>query len=1322
MAGQADNSIVIDASIDAEGFKAGSKELLDAIKSLANEVRILGENLKSAFKGSDKGVSSTDEKAQALEATISGLQEQVKSLQETVAALQEKLDAATAAPTEVDFDTDAAEAKISALENKIRELESTIASLQNGGGGTATQVADFGGTSQKTSGLQSQINALNNSVERLAPTFERAMDGSESAISSFEGKASELKDKIAELQEHLDAVGKTQYPTQAYREAVANIERAEQQLVNLSRKQRKMAALGVEEDSARWKSLQYDINRATQSLTDYQKNLRWIESSGTAFQMGSDTSQYAQMESSLSAATQQLQWMESELSYANNEWAQMTTLSGYVKSAIAGISMSVKSAFSGIGNAIMHPLQTADRLLGAMVQKAGRLVKALAGFAVNKLVSGLKSAASSMAKMVGHGRSMNSQFGGLISGAKKFALSLLGARGVYAILRKAVSAYMQENQELSARLSACWSGIGNVLGPIITRIVNLVATATAYLTKFLQLLGFMGKSTKKAISSAGGAAAKETDKLKRSMASFDELNILNNNKADDSGGGGGGDATAELPNVSLPDWAQLMVEQLKSGQWAEAAKTLTNQLNTMVSNVDWTKVGDKIGYYLNGALTFLATAITNFDWYGLGASLGELINRIIYGVDWGNLGIVLGGKLIVLIEGLGGIFATIDWTALGKALADGFMGLWNAIDWKQAAKTVSDGVIGILNMLSSAIKNMDWQKLGRDVATFIANIDWGGVTTALFEGIGAGLGGLTAFLVGLIEDAWKGVVDWWHDVAYEDGSFTIEGLLNGIWDAVCNIGQWVVDHIFTPFINGFKNAFGIHSPSTVMAEQGGFIIEGLLQGITAAWDSITKFFGDALSSLIEKLSTAWSEIKESAAQTWSNISDIVSGAWDSAKSWTTSAVKDIKSKTSDAWKKIKSGASTAWSNVTSTVSDAWRDIKKWCSSSGSKVESSSSSVWSGIKSMIATQMQGAETIVSTAWGYIKNTVSNTGGLIKAAVSGDWGTVKDTISTQMNNTKTVVSTAWAVMKSTVASTSSSIKSTVSTAWNNIKSVSSSAWSAINATIRGKWDDISSTISGKISSVKSNVSSGFNNIKSDITSKMSSALSSVRGLNWYSVGSDICSGIGRGIDSGWSWLRNKVSSVANSLLRAAKSALGIHSPSRVFRDVVGLNIGYGIGEGIENSEGSVVRTVSSVADAIAKEFNSNSYSFGDINADADSSVIRGLDSFSSAITDSFTNLIDRLQAIADRVTFTTPAILNRAVPYSAVASVEQVSKNRDTDSLVGFSSDVDERLADLGYQLKQILAVVKALNLSIDINALADAITQQQRSKLRNFGGG
>ena len=65
----------------------------------------------------------------------------------------------------------------------------------------------------------------------------------------------------------------------------------------------------------------------------------------------------------------------------------------------------------------------------------------------------------------------------------------------------------------------------------------------------------------------------------------------------------------------------------------------------------------------------------------------------------------------------------------------------------------------------------------------------------------------------------------------------------------------------------------------------------------------------------------------------------------------------------------------------------------------------------------------------------------------------------------------------------------------------------------------------------------------------------------------IGSNIVSGIWNGINSGWSWLKDKVSSLASSLLQGAKDALGIKSPSRLFRDLVGKMIPQGIGVGID-----------------------------------------------------------------------------------------------------------------------------------------------------------
>lgn len=68
-------------------------------------------------------------------------------------------------------------------------------------------------------------------------------------------------------------------------------------------------------------------------------------------------------------------------------------------------------------------------------------------------------------------------------------------------------------------------------------------------------------------------------------------------------------------------------------------------------------------------------------------------------------------------------------------------------------------------------------------------------------------------------------------IAYEIGANLVKGLIEGV-------GEWAGTLFALPaylangFINTIKNAFGIHSPSTVMKGIGGYIIEGLIQGIS----------------------------------------------------------------------------------------------------------------------------------------------------------------------------------------------------------------------------------------------------------------------------------------------------------------------------------------------------------------------------------------------------------------------------------------------------------------------------------------------------------
>lgn len=141
-------------------------------------------------------------------------------------------------------------------------------------------------------------------------------------------------------------------------------------------------------------------------------------------------------------------------------------------------------------------------------------------------------------------------------------------------------------------------------------------------------------------------------------------------------------------------------------------------------------------------------------------------------------------------------------------------------------------------------------------------MDWAGIAESVFKAIGAAFGAAANFLIGLLGEAWDSVVEWWHDVAFEDGKFTITGLLNGILDALKNIGNWIEEHIFKPFIDGFKSVFGINSPSKVMSEMGEFLMEGLLGGITGLIPSIVDKFGELKDKVVEKLQGIADKIKE----------------------------------------------------------------------------------------------------------------------------------------------------------------------------------------------------------------------------------------------------------------------------------------------------------------------------------------------------------------------------------------------------------------------------------------------------------------------------
>lgn len=98
--------------------------------------------------------------------------------------------------------------------------------------------------------------------------------------------------------------------------------------------------------------------------------------------------------------------------------------------------------------------------------------------------------------------------------------------------------------------------------------------------------------------------------------------------------------------------------------------------------------------------------------------------------------------------------------------------------------------------------------------------------------------------------------------------------------------------------------------------------------------------------------------------------------------------------------------------------------------------------------------------------------------------------------------------------------------------------------------------------------------------EIFSKFKEAFSAV---DWAGLGKQIINGIINGIRNAGSSLLNALKGLAKQALEAAKEALGINSPSRLFRDEIGSSIPEGIAVGIVDNLDMLNRPLDILADA-------------------------------------------------------------------------------------------------------------------------------------------
>lgn len=118
----------------------------------------------------------------------------------------------------------------------------------------------------------------------------------------------------------------------------------------------------------------------------------------------------------------------------------------------------------------------------------------------------------------------------------------------------------------------------------------------------------------------------------------------------------------------------------------------------------------------------------------------------------------------------------------------------------------------------------------------------------------------------------------------------------------------------------------------------------------------------------------------------------------------------------------------------------------------------------------------------------------------------------------------------------------------------------------------WGDAKS----KFQSIKDNIVGAFDGFDIDMNNIFVNAWNAVSNLDWWGLGGNILDGIMGGISN----ITGTVQSWGGDFVRSIKGVLGIHSPSRVFRDEVGYYLGMGIAAGLEDSGKAIDNTVSGI----------------------------------------------------------------------------------------------------------------------------------------------
>lgn len=693
-------------------------------------------------------------------------------------------------------------------------------------------------------------------------------------------------------------------------------------------------------------------------------------------------------------------------------------------------------------------------------------------------------------------------------------------------------------------------------------------------------------------------------------------------------------------SISFDDFNKKVMELNQNGfgkyaSFAQQAKDATQGIGTAMENVK-NRVAKAVQKVIEAVgVENIAGAINGFSsqfgkvgdaaasmvtgvkgWFGKAAQAAQPLVSI-WKSDFGQLGMYLKG-LAANAQAFGG--SLLDVVTNGGGLQNFFTGLNNIISplvnwWIALTRNVSifigtlsdsGGVQAFLASLSELWKGLTQlgQGLSDAVTGFLAVGQNGGVAASIGQLVGDAFNAAAPFVEKLASTL-QSLGDW--AIGNGDAIRTIiAGIAGGFaafktaslisaavtalksFDAAAKIaaaGQWV--------LNAAMNANPIVLVVTAIAALVSALVWFFTQTETGrkAWAAFTSFLSSAWQSVVSFVTGLGQNIANFFTQTIPNaiqsviqwfqqlpsaigtaLSNLITsiGTW--AVSFGQSALQ--------AGQQFVSNIANFLTNLPATIA-YWLAygitfVVLWAAQLGSQAISAGQQFLTNLGTFLM-QLPG------NIWNWLTSTVASV-----ASWAAQMGANALSAGSQfLSNVGTFISQLPSNVGSWLSGAISAAASFVGQMASNAVNAGSRFLSSIGSYISQVPGRIGAGLSGAISAVgsfASSMASGALRAGQQFLSNLVNTLASIPG-RMVSIGSQIVQGIINGITGSIGQVGSAILGGVKDAIADVKNMLGIHSPSRLFRDQIGRNIGLGLAQGISNSQAAVMASMNDMASGVA-----------------------------------------------------------------------------------------------------------------------------------------